>query len=417
MALSIIFFYWWLWLPPALFIAFWELLVDYNQAKYISQFKWIILELQVPRDVHRSIKAMEQTFSGLHVIGSVGAPKKLREIFKAWREKNFKGKIADWISLEIVSIGGQIHFYIRCLESHRQIIQAQIYAHYPEAEISEVADYLSQLPIQAPNDEYEFGGQELGLTKEDAYPIRTFEEFEEAHPGKDDAKRVDPLGPVAEAMAALSLGEYLGIQILVRSADDAWVKKAQEVFDKIFEKPVKPREDALDKLMSGVENTVQSVVHGTTPEIKKDEKKAKAFNEISVGKQDVVKAIERSLAKFGFQTGIRIMYLARKDNFLKDRLGSVLAAFKLFSSPALNGFKAAFKPEVTKGFNRERKTVINKKYLYRRYRLRAFPEKPFILTTEELATVFHFPDVSVQTPTLPRIESKKGEPPVGLPIV
>lgn len=419
-ALSILLFYWWLWLPISLWFVFWESLTTYTRAKYVSELKWILLELQLPQDSHRSFKAMEQTFAGLHVIGAVWQPKMLLDRFKIWREKVFKGKVADWISLEIVSISGQIHFYIRCLEPHRQIIQAQIYAHYSEAEITEVPDYVSQLPVQAPNDDYEVGGQELGLTKEDAYPIRTFEEFEEAHPGKDDAKRTDPLGPVAEAMAALTLGEHLGIHILIRSADDSWVKKAQAVFDKIFEKPEKPREDALDKLMSGIENTIQSVA-GNTPadikEIKKDEKKAKTFFEISVGMQDTVKAIERSLAKFGFQTGIRVIYLARKDRFIKERLGSVLAAFKLFSSPALNGFKPAFMPEVFKGRNKAYKTFLNKQYLYQRYRYRTFPERPFILTTEELATVYHFPDVSIHTPTLPRVESKKGEPPTNLPIV
>lgn len=417
-ALSLAFFYWWLWLPWALFVAFWESLTEYTRHAYVSNLKWIMLELKVPADVHRSPKAMEQTFNGMHVIGAVWSPKALFDRFKVWRDKVFGGKVADWMSLELVSIGGQISIFVRCLPSHRQIVQAQIYAHYPEAEIAEVPDYMAQLPSQIPNDDYEMGGQELGLTKEDAYPIRTYPEFEEEHPGRDDAKRVDPLGPVAEAMATLGLGEHLGIHFLVRSADDSWVKKAQGVFDKIFDKPVKGREDGLDKLLSGIEGAVSGVLSGPAAgEVKKDEKKAKSFFELSVGQQDTVKAIERSLTKFGFQTGIRVVYTARKDRFVKERLGSVLAAFKLFSSPSLNGFKPAFAPEVFKGRSKALKTFQNKQWLFQRYRHRAFPEKPFILTTEELATVFHFPDVSVHTPTLPRTESKKGEAPTNIPIV
>ena len=42
--------------------------------------------------------------------------------------------------------------------------------------------------------------------------------------------------------------------------------------------------------------------------------------------------------------------------------------------------------------------------------------KTFILNTEELATVYHFPGSVVRTPALGRIESKKGEPSAGLPI-
>jgi hypothetical protein len=41
---------------------------------------------------------------------------------------------------------------------------------------------------------------------------------------------------------------------------------------------------------------------------------------------------------------------------------------------------------------------------------------PFILSTEELATIFHFPGNVSATPSLPKIASKKSEPPINLPI-
>ena len=42
--------------------------------------------------------------------------------------------------------------------------------------------------------------------------------------------------------------------------------------------------------------------------------------------------------------------------------------------------------------------------------------KAFVLNIEELATIYHIPDIGVKSPLLPRVEAKKGEPPVGLPI-
>ena len=47
---------------------------------------------------------------------------------------------------------------------------------------------------------------------------------------------------------------------------------------------------------------------------------------------------------------------------------------------------------------------------------RNWQSKPYILTTEELATLYHFPGKIVTTPTLERIPSKKVEPPANLPI-
>ncbi|MEK7105917.1 MAG: hypothetical protein AAB895_00990, partial [Patescibacteria group bacterium] len=43
-------------------------------------------------------------------------------------------------------------------------------------------------------------------------------------------------------------------------------------------------------------------------------------------------------------------------------------------------------------------------------------ETPYILSTEELATIFHLPGRVSETPTFTRIESKKAEPPSNLPI-
>ena len=118
------------------------------------------------------------------------------------------------------------------------------------------------------------------------------------------------------------------------------------------------------------------------------------------------------------------MYTARRDAFNPSRIVGGLAAFKQFSSLDLNGFKPK---KTTKAFNypwqdpwgwRELKL---KKRILRAYRERGWfysPYKilPFVLNTEELATIFHFPGSSVETPTFGRIESRRGEPPPNLPL-
>jgi hypothetical protein len=45
-----------------------------------------------------------------------------------------------------------------------------------------------------------------------------------------------------------------------------------------------------------------------------------------------------------------------------------------------------------------------------------YQRTPFVLNTEELATIYHFPGRVAETPTFGRIEAKKGEPPSNLPI-
>ncbi|OGN27684.1 MAG: hypothetical protein A2941_01715 [Candidatus Yanofskybacteria bacterium RIFCSPLOWO2_01_FULL_49_17] len=416
---GLLFFYWWLWLPWALLAAFWESLTDYAQRKYISELKWVLLEIKIPRDTHKSPRGMEQVFAALHTVGFVPPAKKLIDKWLQWKWRNIDGKVSEWVSFEMLGLNGEIHFYVRTLEARVPLVQSQIYAHYPEAELSQVPDYVSQLPAVLPNDEYELDGMELGLEKDDVFPIRTYVEFDEPGGGKEDIKRIDPLASLTEVLNHLQLGEYLAVQYLFRYTDAKWIEKAKEHLDKFTEQPQKPRNDTLDKLMSGIETGVSSIFGGgQQKEEKKEEKKeGKKFMDLSPGTQDVIKAMERSFTKLGFQTGIRLIYTAPKDRFVKERSIAAFSAFRLFSTQTLNGFKPAFMPTVFRGRRKAERTVINKRWLYQRFRFRAFPEKPFTLTTEELATVFHFPDISVHTPTLPRIEAKKGEAPTNIPIV
>ncbi len=66
--------------------------------------------------------------------------------------------------------------------------------------------------------------------------------------------------------------------------------------------------------------------------------------------------------------------------------------------------------------NKARKEYRKKILFVSKYKNRSLPFKEFILNIEELATIFHPPDIGVRSPLLPRVEAKKGEPPVGLPI-
>ena len=264
------------------------------------------------------------------------------------------------------------------------------------------------------------------MTKEDIFPIRTYPEFEETGGGKDDIRRVDPLAPLAEAMNALLLGEYAAVQFMVRSTSDkwvkAWAKKNQDALNKAMGREEKKTPKAAEKIFATIESGLGAGVEalgGGAAEKKEEEKKKeeKPFNQLNPGIQDMIKTTEKALAKLQFQVGIRVVYIARRDRFLKERLSSLTATFRVFSTQALNGFKNAFTPEVKKGFNKEARTIENKHKLYGRFLEREFPEKPFVLNTEELTTVFHVPDVSVRTPALPRVEAKKGEAPAGLPTV
>jgi len=402
-AFSLLAYFWWLYLPILLLLAVIGVFEFHNQLRYFQGLKWVLLEMKFPKDLHRSPKAFEQVFAGLHAI----------TIPIKWWEKIFVGKIPDWFSFELVGVSGESHFYVRTLEQFKNLVEAQVYAQYPEAEIVVASDYMDELPTYLPDHKYDLWGSELILEKEDAYPIRTYPEFEEKAVAKEDIRRIDPLASIVELMSMLEYGERIFVQFIVRPSGDEWVKKAEAVIDKIMgKKPKASKESLASKIVFGIDRAITGPGGGT--ETPKEERRA----DLSPGKQEALKAIEKSIAKIGYYTGIRFMYIAPRESYHRAHVAGILGTFKQFSTHNLNGFKMN-KPTrtMTKGLFKKSREYRKKMFLFRNYATRKKPLKEFVLNIEELATIYHFPDVGVRAPLLPRVEAKKGEPPVGLPTI
>jgi hypothetical protein len=241
------------------------------------------------------------------------------------------------------------------------------------------------------------------------YPIRTYPEFEEKGSGPDIVKRIDPIASLAETIATLEYKEYISIQLLIRPMGDDWIKKGQAVVDKLMDKKPKAGASWFTKTVFGIDALLSG---GSSAAEEKKE-----HEQLSPGKREVLEAVEKSFTKLGFESGIRLVYIFPVNMFHITHLAAMNGAFKQFASPSLNSFK--LNKDTTppiRGFLHKQKAYRRKSFMYRKLRDRLFVKKPIILTTEELATIYHFPDVSVKSPLLPRVEAKKGEPPAGLPI-
>jgi hypothetical protein len=394
--------YWWIYLPVLLLFILMTTFEYYNKLKYIKAIKWVLLDLKIPQDPGKSPKAMEQIFASFH--GILPPPIK-------WRDRFFKGKMVDWISLEIVGIGGETHFYIRTPEQYNRLIQSQIYAQYPEAEITEVVnDYINLLPPTLPDNNYDLWGSEMILAEDDFYPIRTYPEFEEKSSGPDYVKRIDPLASLAEIISSLDAGEFLGIQLIVRPTGNAWVKKGRSEMDKLQGKKAKTKEG----MLSGAVFEIEKLIPGHV-EVKKEEKKPEQA-QLSSDKQEAMKAAERKMSKIGYDCGIRFIYAGPKTAFHRVHTSGVIGVFKQFALQTINSFKLNIATITYGKFPFKKQMEYNRKiFLLSNYKNRALPMRPFVLNIEELATIYHLPDVGVKSPLLPRVEAKKGEPPVGLP--
>ena len=411
--------YWWFFTPIVLWPIFELAWVSYIQEKYFRSIEWDLLEVKISKEIEKRPKTMEEFFSGIYSTYDVMIDT-LYDIYLG-------GVIDLWFSFEIVSKDGDIHFYIRTPKLSREIIESQIYAQYSDAEIKEVDDYVTDIPDDIPSKDYDLWGTDMVLLKEDAYPLRTYKEFEDMASGEF----IDSISNIVEGVSKLDKGEQIWIQILVRATDDSWKEDANSLVLKLIgrkdnekKKSTNPFSIVIDELVDLARYTILGAFSTQEPKEKTDKEKSREEESISMmlhlspGEKSVVTAIDESTRKPGFETDIRWIYLAKRDIFNKVKGNAIV--FSYFTQFGLQDLNALIPNSNTKTsayyFLTELRKAMRKRKILRKYKRREFDEKGYVLNTEELATIFHFPTIEVNAPVAPRIDAKKGKPPSGLPV-
>ena len=399
---------WWIVVPLGLIFIVWDYWKFYIHFKFLKSVKYNLLEIRIPKELIKTPKSMENIFATFH------ATKMSIDEFK---KKYIKGEMQLWLSFEIVGTGGGIAFYIRTPEQFRNLVEAQIYAQYPDAEIVEVDDYINLAPKDLPNKYFDIWTAEYGLAKDTAYPIRTYPYFEEVK----EEKRLDPIASLVETMSKLKSDEKIWMQILIRYTGDDWKKESDKVVAKLAGKK-SPKKDIgfFEFIWEFLINLVKApVVYPVWSDEGGDkEGPASQMTSLTPGEKDIIKAVEEKSSKLGFETVIRFVYIDKRDAFSRLNVSSIMGMMNQFSTQNMNAFKP-FKPTSTSAKQpfKSQKEFLKKRLLYTNYRLRMFNDKiKAVLNAEELATVYHFPIVGVEAPFLRRIEAKKGEPPFNLPM-
>lgn len=398
---------WWIWPPVFLFIAYYIWLF-FKREEYLRSIKYDLLAISVPAESEKNPKSMEQIFAGFY---GIQAPPN-------FVEKYWEGQVQLHMSVELVGIGGHIRFMIRVPKKFRDLAETNVYAYYPDAEITEAEDYTKYMPSMFPNDKFELFGTEFVLTKKDAYPIRTYRHFADEI---SEERFIDPVATITEVMSRLQEGEQIWLQWIIRPTGDEWKKEGEKLIAKLIHMKLEKKEDIVQKTLikglHGIESTFEDIA--SLPKAEKEEEKEiiSWMQHLPPSDKEIVEAIGENIAKIGFETKLRFIYIARKEVFNKTRKNSVVGAISLFNTLNLNGFKSHKKMKTKVDYFVFR-IPYRQRRIMRYYKERTLKKgiKPFIFNIEELATVFHFPYISVKAPTLMRAEARKAEPPVDLPI-
>ncbi len=370
--------------------------------KYNTKYK--VLQVRVPRDNESGPMAAENIFSTLHGIQTrFGFFEKLL------------GYGPEHVSFELASINRSIKFYVAFPESLRNLVEGQIYAQYPDVEIEDCDDYAD---ISAGFEKAR--GVELKLLESDVYPIKRYPQFED----KMAKVAVDPIAGITSSLVKFdNVEDQAWVQIVVSPLPDKW----RLVFTKcvrLLDKGIFSNIEALKKLYAKAFITrklwpkivffpfylifwFQGMLVGS--KVKSDLKSAggdDVLEEATSKTHDRESESDAAMDKVVrplYSVNIRIVHLPKKAEVHKSnvKLREIVGAFKQFNFPHLNGFE----------INR----FLTGRLLVNAYKKRLIDDG-FVLNNEELATVYHMPNLRVKTPTIYWVKSRKLEPPADLPV-
>ena len=270
-------------------------------------------------------------------------------------------KLAAHLSFEIVGMPGDIRFYVHTPKKLKDLVEKQINGAYPDAEIKEVnVENIKREGIVIGN-EYNIFSREgkvaftsLKLKSENYKPIKVYKDLP-----------TDALSSITSVLAKMTEGEGAAIQILITQAESSWKKHGRAYLaktKKLESNPETAKYSADSKELEGIEN--------------------------KIGKQ-------------GFNTVIRIVVSSTSKEAAEAHLGNIMSVFSQFEGA--NSFK--------KEKHRFKGMFMND-FIYR-YLPMIGPKS--VLTSEELATVFHFPNKSITTPNIFWMNAKRAPAPATIP--
>jgi len=363
--------------------------VKWRRATWATDHKWVLLEIRIPHDNIKTPAAMEAFFVALHIGPGEGT----------WFKRNVFGRTRDWWSFEVASIDGKIKFYAWTRERFRRPVESFLYAQYPNLEIIEAEDY-SRLVNPSHKPWMMFACEYMQL-KPTPYPIKTYVQYGLDRPNLPAEQFVDPFAQILELLGSLGKDEQYWFQIICR------VSKKERYYGKMSWK------DEGKQLVSAIQLEANRPGPGGE------------WLRPTPGQVAQMEAIERNVGKPGYDVGIRSIYLAKADKFSTGMQAHTANILRSYNSEIFNGFATA--PLWSEKFNDYpwediggRRQAREMHEVVEMYRRRSYFHPPYrgpwlIMSTEELATLFHIPTIHIQTPGLERKQSTSVRAPTNLP--
>lgn len=271
------------------------------------------------------------------------------------------------ISFEIVAHGEQIFFYVAVPVSLVTSVEKALVSAYPAIQI---------IPTEDHNIFSETGkistvaGGEMQLSNDSYYPLQTYKTLE-----------FDPLTGILSGLTRLKPDEGIALQIMMRPANPKWAKKAR-LFAKGLLNPQRARmNDPMHVLGSMARAPLAPPDWQAKEQMQDPTKQADSID------QKLAQSVEEKAAQPAYETLIRIVTSSTDLGRSRMLVQDMVNGFAQFALPGSNSLQFV--------------DVGSPQKLASDMIFRFFPthKKRMILTSSELATLYHLPSSSAQIGT------------------
>lgn len=356
-----------------------------------------ILRLRAGQENERGPLYMEPAVAAMHSISGAGSE----------------------VGLEIgMAPDGKIGLFVRGRKSAAHLAESQLYAQYPDCDI----DHLTEDPFKAKEDEEVFT-VDLVLKDPEVFPIKR-------HPQFDDILtrvNVDPIAGITSTLARYPIpGMRSHVQVDIKPLRGSYRRRAlrflpllncgiasvSERYARFFTQLQLARgwrrlAYIMPAIFLGGFRAWPGFSKFAAAPLSDDgadfsdpeEQEQKNASARSHDREDSVAAAVDKVNRLLFVCNIRISVIAPKGHKEEalGKLTEIVGSFSQFALPQSNEFKATKPREVSQipfGIHHH----------------------PYILSVEEISTLWHLPTILVQTPNLDWVLYKKVEPPINLPV-
>lgn len=382
--------------------------LNFQRRRFERKQKYLVLAIRVPKTNEAGPIVAEQIFATLHGFFH----------HLSWWAF-LRGRQQEKVSFEIAYSGRQIKFYIWFPKKLRNLIEGQIYAQYPNAEIEEVSDYV----LSIKNNQYA-AGVDLAFEDPVIYPIKRYPQFE------DKLTRV-PVDPLAGITATLSKlhhpDDQAWVQMIVRPLSQRWrvtymkclrivtrgvfgnIESLKKAYIRLFVTRNWKQKFFLFPLYTffWIQGIMSGMKHGSLGLMgiggSSEDELREEMSRAHERETDIDASVDK-ISKLLFESTIRVVYIPQsyEPETAAIKVREIAGSFKQFNIPHLNGFTLQHFKEGS---------LVVKQYLRRQL------SADLVFNNEELATIYHLPHMSVSTPSIAWVRSKKLEPPADLPTI